>query len=175
MHPEYQLNNTDHKLTLLRREHNRTWLAVNDEPIELRLEWINKHDGHIELQGQRHRFSIAQNDKQLFVHIFGATWNLTKRDGFSLAEDTGEHSGAISAPMPGVVVENYVTLGQPVEKDEPVLLIESMKLQTELQASDSGVISAVKCYDGESFEKGSILIEITPHDTGSSEEDQCAE
>jgi 3-methylcrotonyl-CoA carboxylase alpha subunit len=74
--------------------------------------------------------------------------------------------GALRAPMPSLVVEVKVRLGDNVEKGQAVVVIESMKTETVLRAHMSGVVKAVGCMNGEMVEEGRELVEI---DTGNPE------
>ncbi|OJA14602.1 hypothetical protein AZE42_09812 [Rhizopogon vesiculosus] len=68
--------------------------------------------------------------------------------------------GALRAPMPSLVVEVKVSIGDRVEKGQPVVVLESMKTETVLRAEVSGVVSAVGCVKGEMVEEGRELIDI---------------
>ncbi|KAJ7292667.1 carbamoyl-phosphate synthase L chain, ATP binding domain-containing protein [Mycena rebaudengoi] len=86
----------------------------------------------------------------------------------SLSQDIlGASKGALRAPMPSLVVEVRVKLGERVEKGQAVVVLESMKTETVLRADAAGVVKAVGCRNGEMVEEGRELIEI--------EEDPVAE
>ncbi|KAF9011139.1 carbamoyl-phosphate synthase L chain, ATP binding domain-containing protein [Cyathus striatus] len=70
------------------------------------------------------------------------------------------HKGALKAPMPSVVVELRVKLGDKVEKGQAVVILESMKTETVLRAETAGVVKAVGCKNGEMVEEGRELIDI---------------
>lgn len=69
--------------------------------------------------------------------------------------------GGIRAPMPSLVVDVRVAIGEKVEKGQPVVVLESMKTETVLRAEVSGIVKAVGCKKGEMVEEGRELIEIT--------------
>ncbi|KAG0691911.1 biotin carboxylase C-terminal domain-containing protein [Suillus ampliporus] len=68
--------------------------------------------------------------------------------------------GALRAPMPSLVVEVKVSIGDRVEKGQPVVVLESMKTETVLRAEVAGVVSAVGCAKGEMVEEGRELVDI---------------
>jgi len=72
----------------------------------------------------------------------------------------GAARGALRAPMPSVVVEVRVRVGDRVEKGQPVVVLESMKTETVLRALVDGVVSAVGCKKGEMVEEGRELVDI---------------
>ncbi|EKM61522.1 uncharacterized protein PHACADRAFT_156780 [Phanerochaete carnosa HHB-10118-sp] len=66
----------------------------------------------------------------------------------------------IKAPMPSVVVEVKVQVGQMVEKGDPVVVLESMKTETVLRARKSGVVRSVGCAKGEMVPEGKVLVDF---------------
>lgn len=72
----------------------------------------------------------------------------------------GATRGALRAPMPSVVVEVRVQVGDRIEKGQPVVVLESMKTETVLRAPMSGVVRAVGCKKGEMVEEGRELVDI---------------
>ncbi len=72
--------------------------------------------------------------------------------------EAGKNS--IRAPMPSLVVDVPVKLGDRVEKGQAVVVLESMKTETVLRAEVSGVVKTVGCTKGEMVEEGRQLIEV---------------
>jgi len=62
-----------------------------------------------------------------------------------------------TAPMPGMVVSILVAAGEAVEKGQTMIIIESMKMQSEISARRAGIVDAVLVSLGESFERGAKL------------------
>lgn len=70
-----------------------------------------------------------------------------------------DHS--MSAPMPGVVTKILVTAGQEVAKGAPLVILEAMKMEHQIVATHDGIVSAIRCREGELVQPGSDLIEVT--------------
>jgi len=68
--------------------------------------------------------------------------------------------GALKAPMPSLVVEVRVKLGDRVEEGQAVVVLESMKTETMLRANVAGVVKAIRCKNGEMVEEGKELVDI---------------
>ena len=67
--------------------------------------------------------------------------------------------GALRAPMPSLVVEVRVAVGEHVEKGQVIVVLESMKTETVLRAPADGVVKAVGCVKGEMVEEGRELVD----------------
>jgi len=79
---------------------------------------------------------------------------------FSLGGDLISAKGILKAPMPCLIVELRVKVGNRVEKGQAVVVIESMKTETVLRAHAAGVVRAVGCTAGEMVEEGRELVDI---------------
>lgn len=74
----------------------------------------------------------------------------------------GVSSGEIKSPMPGLIVEVRIGVGDTVAEGDTVIILESMKMQNELKAPLSGTISEVAVKAGQTVEKNTSLVTITP-------------
>lgn len=73
-------------------------------------------------------------------------------------------SGDLKAPMPGLIVQVPVAVGQEVAAGHTLVILESMKMQNELQAPVSGTVESVHCSAGQSVDKGDLLVVLRPAD-----------
>jgi 3-methylcrotonyl-CoA carboxylase alpha subunit len=67
----------------------------------------------------------------------------------------------IRAPMPGLISEIRLNLGDPVSAGDTVVVLEAMKLMQNLAAPISGTIAAIHCQAGETVNGNDLLIEIS--------------
>lgn len=68
--------------------------------------------------------------------------------------------GDISVAIPGTIVDIQVVLGDKVKKGQAVLVIEAMKMETEIQAAKEGVVTEVLCQKGDKVTPDQVLIRI---------------
>ena len=80
----------------------------------------------------------------------------------SLAKVEGAGSGALTAPLPGLVTQVAVRPGDRVAQGATVLQMEAMKLVHTLAAHAAGTVAAVHCAEGDTVRAGALLVEITP-------------
>ena len=67
---------------------------------------------------------------------------------------------AVTAPMVGKIISILVQLGQEVAEDDPVLILEAMKVEMPVVAPESGKISAIHVKEGDTVEGDKVLMEI---------------
>lgn len=71
---------------------------------------------------------------------------------------------AVSSPMPGIIVSVAVAIGDAVHYGDKVVILESMKMENELRAPCSGIVTHIHVTPGMSVEKDQILVGITQDD-----------
>jgi len=77
----------------------------------------------------------------------------------STVESTND-PGDLKALMPGKVTKVLVSSGQNVKVGEPVLLMESMKMEQTIVATKDGSVSEILVSEGDTVEVGKIMIKI---------------
>jgi biotin carboxyl carrier protein len=77
-----------------------------------------------------------------------------------LGMDTIGASGVsdLLAPMPGLVLSAAVSAGDTVKKDDPLVVLEAMKMENVLKSPIDGVIKEVSVNSGDTVEKNQTLI-----------------
>jgi biotin carboxyl carrier protein len=66
--------------------------------------------------------------------------------------------------MPGTVVEVTVAVGDEVSQGQRLVVIESMKMQSELVAERDGVVASVFRAVGDTFDRGAPLVSLEPEE-----------
>jgi biotin carboxyl carrier protein len=74
-------------------------------------------------------------------------------------------SGEVNAPMPGLIVDVLVKVGDTVSEGDTLVILESMKMQNELKAPRPGKIQTVHCKAGNTVDKGSLLVIIAAEES----------
>jgi biotin carboxyl carrier protein len=78
------------------------------------------------------------------------------------APSAAPSAGAIVAPMPGLVVEYKVKIGDTVKLGDVVLILEAMKMQNEITAERAGKVASLGSSAGAQVAKGDVLAVIEP-------------
>jgi len=72
------------------------------------------------------------------------------------------HQGHVTTAMPGAIVDVLVEIGKKVKAGDPVLVIEAMKMENEVQAPVSGTVIGVFVAKGDAVTPDESLLEIQP-------------
>ena len=63
----------------------------------------------------------------------------------------------ITAPMVGKIVKILVEVGQEVSEDDPVIMLEAMKVEMPVSAPEDGAIASIDVKPGDTVEAGDLL------------------
>jgi acetyl-CoA/propionyl-CoA carboxylase, biotin carboxylase, biotin carboxyl carrier protein len=105
---------------------------------------------------------IEVNGKLFRVRVFGdegapgGTRPPRRKRGETRRASASE--GAISAPMQGTIVKVLVEVGQEIAADEPVCILEAMKMESEVRSQKTGIVSEVLVKAGQTVRSGEPLI-----------------
>jgi len=72
-----------------------------------------------------------------------------------------EDSGDITAPIPGVVMEIRAAVGNQVEQNQVLVVLESMKMLMEFRAPFTGKVKEISVALGQRLEKGDLMVVIS--------------
>lgn len=76
--------------------------------------------------------------------------------------DTTSRPARIVAPMPGLIKNVALSVGDTVKKGTVVLTLEAMKMENAIKSPAAGIIAALHVQPGQAVEKGVVLCEIKP-------------
>lgn len=113
---------------------------------------------NIAVDGDEIEFSL--NGKFVKTGIKDEQQLLLEELGFESA--LAGSAGELHAPMPGKILELMVSEGDQVEENEPVIILEAMKMENELKSPATGIVSSVNIAQGDNVEKNQPLLEIEP-------------
>lgn len=69
-------------------------------------------------------------------------------------------SDSIVAPIPGTIIDIKVKTGDNIQANQPIMIIEAMKMESEISSEKAGSVKAIHVNKGDSVQEGQILIEI---------------
>ncbi|MBB3062639.1 acetyl/propionyl/methylcrotonyl-CoA carboxylase subunit alpha [Microbulbifer rhizosphaerae] len=110
------------------------------------------------VDGRRMNYSCVQTRDGGSVFIDGTQVEFTL-----LPPDLGEggdRAQGLDAPMNGTIVTLLVEPGAQVEKDQPLLVLEAMKMEHTLRAPAAGTVREFFCSAGELVDGGSLLVDF---------------
>jgi propionyl-CoA carboxylase alpha chain len=119
----------------------------------------------VEIDGRRSRARITRDGDRIILH--GPRGDLEFREQPRFVIPGGdETSGGLVAPMPGKVIELRVAVGDAVTSGDTLVVLEAMKMEHPMRASEDGVVREVRVALGEQVENGALLLVVEPEGVG---------
>jgi len=106
----------------------------------------------------RKTYTIKINNSSYEVVISDSLDLLIGEMGFAFSSSRDIDS--ISAPMPGLILEIHVRIGQAVNEDDPLLILEAMKMENVITSPRDGIIKNISVKKSEAVDKNQLLIEF---------------
>ena len=110
---------------------------------------------------------IGKNDKTFKVEIDGEVFEVSIRDPLDQVLDkmgfnnvSARQIKEIKAPMPGLVLDIAVAIGDQLNEGDRVLILEAMKMENSIVMQGEGKIKKVNVEKGQAVEKGQVLVEL---------------
>ncbi len=132
--------------------------AVNEETTAKVINWTPSGID-IEINYSRFYSKITQADDNIVVHgPWGdALFKILPR--FTLPGSEIQAGGLI-APMPGKVIDLKVKVGSKVKKGDTLVILEAMKMEHQVKASEDGKVTKVLIKKDDQLENGALLMVV---------------
>jgi len=153
-----------HKVLLTEAEAGKAKASLDDGPVkEISFQHLNENALVLDMPEGRVPVHIARRGADIFVQIRGQAFQLREEDAEHSLQDSsggGEEDKTIAAPMPGKVVRILVKPGASVRRTQPVIILDSMKVEIELKASSDGRVREVLVKEGQQLDMDQPLITL---------------
>lgn len=103
-------------------------------------------------------YTVSVNGNTYSINIQTELDKLINQLGFSL--NSAKQVNSIKAPMPGLILDILVEVGQEVAENDHLLILEAMKMENNLSSPRAGVIKSINIAKGATVDKGLVLIEF---------------
>lgn len=130
-------------------------VAVDGSTVELDVERLGEHERRLVLPEGSYRTAISRQGGDLLVEVDGVPHRISHDEG-----------GVVRSRAPGVVVAVPVGVGDEVEADDVVTVLESMKMESSLVAPCRGRVRKVMVGPNVQVDAGTPLVQIEPFEPG---------
>jgi biotin carboxyl carrier protein len=149
---------------------NDDGFVIDGKPFSWDLEKISDGNFHLIVGDKSYRAEVVKADvstKTFTIKLNGKKFQVSLKDKFDLLlEQMGMNNAAankvnnLRAPMPGLIIDLKVKEGDTVKQNDPLLILEAMKMENIIKSPGEGVVKSVKVKKGQSVEKGQVLVEF---------------
>lgn len=125
-------------------------VRVDGQPFEVEMEWI----------GDSPRATVTPDiiPRSLREVPIASRVPLPPQRPLPAADDEKERLPGVTAPMPGVILQVLVQPGETVAANQPLLILEAMKMKNLIKSPRAGTIAEVRVASGQQVAYGDLLI-----------------
>ncbi len=116
--------------------------------------------GDLQVNTQRVSFCTFKSSDSKSYSVFndGFTWTHTReRDQLNSGANSSESHSEVVAPVPGKVIKILAHTNVPIQKNQNIFILESMKMEFEVKATKDGMLSELAISEGEQVTSGQLL------------------
>ncbi|MCU0339743.1 MAG: biotin/lipoyl-binding protein [Spirosomaceae bacterium] len=145
-------------------------LILNNQPFAWDLVALGNNHFHVLHNNHSYNAEIIEAnaaDKTFKIKVNQHIYRVAAKDRFDLLlEQMGMNSTTknkvnnIKAPMPGLIWDIKVQVGDTVKTGDVVLVLVAMKMENALKSPGDGVVKSIKIGKGDSVEKNQVLVEF---------------
>ena len=138
---------------------------INNHAYDVEVKNVEDNMAEVVVNGQAYNVEIdrqiqtTKTPKIVRTEAVPST-DITPSEQKTSAPSAPKGSGFIKSPLPGVILEITVNVGDTVKTGDKLLILEAMKMENTINSDKEGKVTAVKVKKGESVMEGDILVEI---------------
>ncbi len=143
-------------------------IRIGKREYEVKFKHDEKYGTYILWKNRKYPVEIVRSRQNKYEILFNdISYTFTVETPFSLkrmkvlkAAKGRPDKESVVAPMPGKIVDVLVREGSDVLQGEPLVILEAMKMQNEIQSPVNGKITHVSVKAGSNIMKDDVIVEI---------------
>lgn len=143
---------SNYKFKIFGKEYNVTIGSIEDKIAKVN---VNGKDYEVELENQPAAAPAVDA-----APVAAAAQAAPAAAAAPAAKPAAGAGVKVTSPLPGVIIEVSVKEGQAVKAGQKVAVIEAMKMENEIAATQDGTISAIHVNKGDSVLEGADIVSI---------------
>ncbi len=162
---EYKFIHNGNEITIETDSSGR--ITSGEESFEFEKDFSGENEFHALVNGEKKTFFVARDRDAVYVFLDGRQYILEETDSSGYGNGgTGGGAGgnSVSSPMPGTVIKINCSVGDEVEENDTLVIVEAMKMENNLRSPATGKVSKVNYSEGDLVEAGAPIVEIQPEE-----------
>ena len=111
----------------------------------------------VKVNGKNYAVKL-DGDKKATVN--GKAYDIAVSEGISVAPAASGDGKPVEAPLPGNILRICVSEGDSVAEGDVILVVEAMKMETEIKAPEAGTVQSILVAQGDKVQTGQTLVTL---------------
>ena len=135
-------------------------MKINGEKYDARIKKYKSDQVIVEVNGIDYEIELEKTDRRKTEIVRSEKTKPALEVVKTSSKPVAASAGSVLAPIPGLVLRILVKEGDSITAGETVLILEAMKMESEITSAITGIISKIHVKEGDSVQEGEILIEV---------------
>ena len=133
---------------------------INGNVYKVTIGDIDENIAHVEVNGTPYKVEMEKAPKVVVKPVVRPTTPAPAPTPVvnPAAPSTGK--SGVKSPLPGVILDIKVNVGDTVKKGQTIIILEAMKMENNIDADRDGIIVELKVNKGDSVLEGDTLLTI---------------
>ncbi len=128
-------------------------VKVNGNPYEVEVGDLTCNPVAVSVNGKEYEVQIEENCAPIPTAV-----KPTQTPAAAAASAPAANANALTAPMPGKILDIAVKAGDKLAVGQPVCALEAMKMKNIIRSPRAGVVAGVEVSDGQKVAFGAVII-----------------
>lgn len=136
-------------------------VTVGDKSFRLEPFGTNRY--WVTVDGLKKLVAAVYDKGTIYIDIDSVLLEVTEPSEDGFAGGGSDHGGAkdkIFAPMPGKIVKIMVAVGESISVKQPMVIVEAMKMENQVNAKANGTVKAINFSEGDQVDTETPIIEL---------------
>ncbi len=144
-----------YRLTVARTGPGRYRVTVPEGQLDVDVDRLGRFESRLQVNGRTHRVISVAHPPDRLIEVHGVAHRVSQDEG-----------GLVRAPAPALVVSVAVAAGDAVVAGAPVVVLESMKMETAVTAPFDGVVAEILVAENVQVDAGAPLLRVEARSDG---------
>ena len=131
---------------------------INGNVYKVAIGDIEDNIAHVEVNGTPYKVEMEKAPKVVVKPVARPAATSAPAVVKPAAASTGK--SGVKSPLPGVILDIKVNVGDTVKKGQVIIILEAMKMENNINADKDGKITAINVNKGDSVLEGTDLVII---------------
>ncbi len=135
-------------------------MKINGEKYDAKIKKYKSDQVIVEVNGIDYEIELEKTDRRKTEIVRSEKTRPSLNVVKTPAKPVTTGTGSLLAPIPGLILRILVNEGDSVNAGDTVLILEAMKMESEIASTTTGIIKKIIVKEGVSVQEGEVLLEV---------------